>query len=45
MSSSDKLGFIESITQIQIQFDLKNPSVEEKTDQFLADVVYAFPDV
>ena len=44
-SRTDKLGFIESITQVQIQFDLKNPSVEEKTDQLLADIVDAFPEV
>ena len=44
-SRTDKLGFIETITQIQIQFDLNNPLVEEKTDQLLADIVDAFPEV
>ena len=44
-SRADKLGFIESITHVQIQFDLRSPSVEEKTDQLLADIVDAFPDV
>ena len=45
VNRTDKLGFVESVSQIQFQFDLKSKSVKEKTDQLLADVVEAFPDV
>jgi hypothetical protein len=31
-SKSDKLGYIDSIFQVALQFDLKDPSIEQKTD-------------
>ena len=44
ISRNDKLGFVESISQVQISFDLKDPSVETKTDHQLSVIVEAFPD-
>ena len=44
ISRSDKLGFVESVSQIQLQFDIEKPAVEEKTDHQLAEIVETFPD-
>ena len=44
VNRTDKLGFIETISQVAIEFDLTNKSVEEKTDQLLADMVDGCPD-
>jgi hypothetical protein len=35
LSASDKLGFVDSIFQVALQFDLKDPSLELKTDEEL----------
>ena len=44
VNHTNKLSFIGTISQVALQFDLKNKSVEDKTDQLLADIVEAFPD-
>ena len=44
VNRTDKLSFIETVSQVAVQFDLKNKSVEDKTDQLLADIVEAYPD-
>ena len=44
VNRTDKLSFIETVSQVALQFDLKNKSVEDKTDQLLADIVDGFPD-
>jgi hypothetical protein len=43
VSQSDKLGFIDSIFQFALQFDLKAPSPEQKTDEQIAKIVNMFP--
>jgi hypothetical protein len=43
VSASDKLGFVDSIFQVVLQFDLKDPSFELKTDKELAKIARNFP--
>jgi hypothetical protein len=39
VSASDKMGLVDSIFQVALQFDLKDPSVELKTDEQLAKIL------
>jgi hypothetical protein len=43
VSASDKLGFVDSIFQVALQFDLNDPSLELKTDEELATIARNFP--
>ena len=38
------VGFNEAVAKVQINFDLANPSVEQKTDKLLADIGDRYPD-
>jgi hypothetical protein len=44
-SASDKLGSVASIFQFALQFDLKDPSIELKTDEQLLLFPNATPDM
>jgi hypothetical protein len=43
VSKSDKLGFVDSIFQVALESDLKDPSPEQKTDEDISRIVYMFP--
>jgi hypothetical protein len=43
VSKSYKLGFIDSICQVALEFDIKDPIPEQKTDQHIAKIVRMFP--
>jgi hypothetical protein len=43
VSKSDKLGFVDSIFLVVLEFDLKDPIPEQKTDEYIAKIVRMFP--
>jgi hypothetical protein len=43
VSKYDKLGFVDSICQVALEFDIKDPTPEQKTDQHISSIVRMLP--